>query len=40
MKIFDMHIHADGSRPYPKKPLDRMAQTGIFGGVIFSVCPQ
>ena len=39
MKIFDMHIHAEGTLPCPKNLLGNMAKAGVFGGCVFSSPP-
>ena len=40
MKIFDMHIHAGGTKPTPELLLKNMEETGIYGGCIFSNLPE
>ena len=40
MKIFDMHIHAWGETPDPDTLLEKMGECGVFGGMVFSNCPQ
>ena len=39
MKVFDMHIHANASKPEPKRLLEQMAAGGAYGGCIFSNQP-
>ena len=39
MKILDMHIHAENSKPCPKNLLENMAKAGVFGGCVFSTPP-
>ena len=39
MKIFDMHIHARGTKPVPEKMLEAMDKVGVFGGCVFSDHP-
>lgn len=39
MKIYDMHIHANGGSPNPSKLIENMEEAGVYGGAIFSVRP-
>lgn len=39
MKIFDMHIHADGGKPDAPRLIERMEAAGVYGGAVFSVDP-
>ncbi len=39
MKIFDMHVHADGTTPAPEKMLAEMDKAGIVGGTVISNHP-
>ena len=40
MKIFDMHIHANNTKPTPELIIAGMEQAGIYGGCIFSNWPD
>lgn len=40
MKIFDMHIHSNGSLPCPESLIADMDKAGIYGGCVFSNCPN
>lgn len=40
MKIFDMHIHANNSKPVPAELLERMEKAGVYGGCVFSNKPK
>ena len=39
MKIFDMHIHARGTKPNPEALLKNMEKAGVYGGCVFSNRP-
>lgn len=40
MKIFDMHIHANNTKPDPEALLNNMQKAGVWGGCIFSNRPE
>ena len=40
MKIFDMHIHARGTKPDPDALLSQMDKAGVFGGCVMSNTPD
>lgn len=40
MKIFDMHIHANNTKPDPEALLNNMQKAGVWGGCIFSNKPK
>lgn len=40
MKIYDMHIHAEGGAPNPSDLIEKMEKAGIYGGAIISVRPE
>ena len=40
MKIYDMHIHAEGGAPKPSDLIEKMEKAGIYGGAIISVRPD
>lgn len=40
MKIFDMHIHANNTKPDPEALLKKMEEAGVWGGCIFSNKPK
>lgn len=40
MKIFDMHIHTGEGPVEQNYLLDRMAQSGVYGGGLISACPE
>jgi len=40
MKIFDMHIHANGKTPDPETLLAEMERAGVYGGCVMSDAPK
>lgn len=39
MRIFDMHIHAENTKPDPAHLLENFAKAGVYGGCVFSTPP-
>ena len=40
MKIYDMHVHAEGSAtPNPQDLIEKMEKAGVYGGTVISVRP-
>lgn len=39
MKIYDMHVHAEGGAPNPDALIENMAKAGVYGGTVISVRP-
>lgn len=40
MKIYDMHIHAEGGAPNPDALIKNLEKAGIYGGTVVSVRPK